>query len=301
MKAKIISVIVICLVSMSITACGNSSSNNSSSNNSSVHTSVTAKPSSNAGNAANTTSANTNNAVNTTSANGGNAANTTNVRNVANTTNATASVTKVATTNNKTVTKVTPTVSSAKSANNIVMSTYNEVLQNKIQFFSTDSKKTEYLNDFLTDKAIYDTTFKITHFAVLDMDGDNVTEVVLELSIGGEPQFYEVLHYMNGKVYGYLQVLRGLENLKVDGTFVGSSGALYNDWGKLKFTSSGDTMNIFASEQPASGNPNSQIQYTINNEKVTKQVFDEYINKQNAKSNAIWYVFNSAEVNTIVK
>ncbi len=51
------------------------------------------------------------------------------------------------------------------------------------------------------------------------MDGDKVREVVLELSVGNKPAFYEVLHYMDDTVYGYLIVYRGLEGLKEDGTF----------------------------------------------------------------------------------
>ena len=43
------------------------------------------------------------------------------------------------------------------------------------------------------------------------MDGDEVPEVVLELSVDNNPEFYEVLHYMDDTVYGYNITYRGLE------------------------------------------------------------------------------------------
>ena len=108
-------------------------------------------------------------------------------------------------------------------------------MQNKAEFFSTDNKKNVYLNDFLTNKEIYGTVFKVTHFTVLDMDGDKIPEVVLELTVGNYVEFYEVLHYMNDKVNGYIQVLRGFENLKTDGTVRYSNSAFNNGYRKLSF------------------------------------------------------------------
>ena len=68
------------------------------------------------------------------------------------------------------------------------------------------------------------------HFTVLDIDGDKIPEVVLELSIGNNPQDFEVLHYMNGAVYGYNIAYRGLMELKTDETFRYSNGASDTGW-----------------------------------------------------------------------
>lgn len=175
------------------------------------------------------------------------------------------------------------------SPDNPVLEAYKAVLQNKAEFFSTDNNKDLYLDDFLTNKEIYGTDFEITHFTVLDMDGDNVPEVVLELSVGGEPQFYEVLHYTNGKVNGYLIVYRGLEELKADGTFRFSNGAADYGWGNLRFESTPYTTDILAYSQSSQSDTGLTISYFINNGQVTKEAFDSFGNEQSGKEDAVWY------------
>lgn len=183
-------------------------------------------------------------------------------------------------------------------SNNSELEAYKAVLQNKANFFSTDNKKNLYLNDFLTNKEIYGTTFKVTHFTVLDMDGDKAPEVVLELSVGDEPEFYEVLHYINGIVYGYLIVYRGLEELKSDGTFHFSSGAADNGWGKLRFESSDFKTDILGYSKSSQGDVNLTISYFINNKPVTKESFDSFTNEQSRKKDAVWYEFSQNNIET---
>ncbi|WP_234124470.1 hypothetical protein [Clostridium hydrogenum] len=62
------------------------------------------------------------------------------------------------------------------------------------------------MNDFWVKEKNNGVIYKITHFALVPMDGDKIPEVVLELTVGNYPEFYEILHYTNGKVYGYNQV-----------------------------------------------------------------------------------------------
>ena len=176
-----------------------------------------------------------------------------------------------------------------------VLEAYKTVLQNKIEFFSTDSKKKLYLNNFLTNKEIYGTIFTVTHFTVLDMDGDKVPEVVLELSVGNEPQFYEVLHYMDDTVYGYLIVYRGLESLKADGTFNYSNGAADTGIGKLKFGSDAFKTDILGYSESSEGGI---ISYFINNKRVTKESFDSFINEQSEKKDAVWYEYSQQIIKT---
>ncbi|MFL0268812.1 hypothetical protein [Candidatus Clostridium radicumherbarum] len=183
------------------------------------------------------------------------------------------------------------------------VSTYNPilaVLQNKAEFFSTDNKKNLYLNDFLTNIEIYGTIFKVTHFTVLDMDSDNKPEVVLELSVGNEPQFYEILHYMNGIVYGYLIVYRGLEELKADGTFRFSNGAADNGWGKLSFEANAPKTDTLGYSKSSQGDANLTISYFINNKPVTKESFDSFANEQSGKKAAVWYEFSQKNIETIL-
>ncbi len=193
----------------------------------------------------------------------------------------------------------TPVVSTTPSSDNSpALAAYNAVLQNKAEFFSTDNKKKLYLNDFLTNKEIYETVFDVTHFTVLDMDGDNVPEVVLELSVGGNPQFYEVLHYMNGTVYGYLIVYRGLTELKADGTFLFSGGAADSGVGKLEFDSTAYTTDKLGYSQSSQDGTNMAITYFINNQSAAKEAFDSFMNEQSGKKGADWYEFSQTNIDT---
>lgn len=181
-------------------------------------------------------------------------------------------------------------------SNKSALEAYKAVLQNKSEFFSTDNKKKLYLYDFLTDKEIYRTVFRATHFTVLDMDGDNEPEVILELSVGDEPEFYEVLHYMNDTVYGYLIVYRGLEELKADGTFRYSNGAADNGFGKLKFQSDAFKTDILGYSKSSQGNTNLTITYFINNKQVAKEAFDSFANQQSGKKHAVWHEFSQSNI-----
>lgn len=183
-------------------------------------------------------------------------------------------------------------------SNNSVLEAYKTVLQNKAEFLSTDNKKNLYLNDFLTNKEIYGTIFKVTHFTVLDMDGDKVPEVVLELSVDDEPEFYEVLHYMNGVVCGYLIVNRGLEELKEDGAFRFSNGAADNGWGKLRFESNAFKTDILGYSKSSQGVTNLTISYFINNKPVTKESFDSFTNEQSGKKDVVWCEFSQKNIET---
>jgi hypothetical protein len=184
--------------------------------------------------------------------------------------------------------------------NSNAISAYKSVLENKAQFFSTDNKKNRYLNDFLANNGGYGTSLTVSNFTVLDMDGDGIPDVVLELSVGTDnPQFYEVLHYMNGEVYGYLQVYRGLESLKVDGTSVGSSGAYDNECGKLIFNTTGCDTNVLGYMKSNQSKSGITISYFINNKPVTKDEFNVFENEQNAKKDVTWNEFSQDNIENL--
>lgn len=177
-------------------------------------------------------------------------------------------------------------------ANASVSEAYRAVLQNQAAFFSTDNQKSLYWNDFLTNGEIYATTFQATRFTVLDMDGDGVPEVVIELSVGTEPQFYEVLHDTDGTVHGYLIVYRGLEALKADGTFSFSSGAADNGWGKLILGTNAYETDMLGYSQSSQGDAGLTISYFIGDKPATKKAFDSFAAEQSRKSDAAWQEFS---------
>ncbi|WP_353095616.1 hypothetical protein [Tissierella praeacuta] len=198
--------------------------------------------------------------------------------------------------NNSKDTDTSPSLDSksedTKTTNNSVLEAYKAVLLNNAEFFSVDNKKKLSLNDFLTNKEIYGTILKVTHFTVLDMDGDDVPEVILELAVDNNPEFYEVLHYMDDTVYGYNIVYRGLEGLKTDGTFQYSNGAADNGYGKLKFQSNAYETDILGYMESSQNNDDITISYFINNKSATKESYNSSIKEQDEKEDVVWYEFS---------
>lgn len=184
------------------------------------------------------------------------------------------------------------------SNDNPALDAYKAVLLDNAEFFSIDNDKNLSLNDFLTNKEIYGTILKVTHFTVMDMDGDGVPEVVLELAVDNNPEFYEILHYMDDTVYGYNIVYRGLEGLKADGTFQYSNGAADNGYGKLKFQSNGYETGILGNMQASQNNDNMTISYFINNESVTEESYNSFIKEQDEKKDVDWHEFSQKNVET---
>lgn len=185
------------------------------------------------------------------------------------------------------------TQASSENSKNSAMEAYKTVLQNKAEFFSTDNKKKVYLNDFLTNEEIYKTKFEVTNFTVLDMDGDKIPEVVLELTVQNNVQFYEVLHYMNNGVYGYIQVYRGLENLKADGTFNWSNSASNDGIGKLRFKP-----NACETDNLAYIDADKKDKYFIANKPVTEESYNSFIKEEDGKKGAVWYEFTQNNIDT---
>lgn len=188
--------------------------------------------------------------------------------------------------------KIESSKTQALSENNMnsAMEAYKPVLQNKAEFYSTDNKKKVYLNDFLTNEELFGTQFKVTNFTVLDMDGDKIPEVVLELK---KDDFYEVLHYMNGKVYGYIRSYRQLENIKIDGTFSWSNSAFNDGIGKLKFKPDAcETDNLGYLDADKTD------KYFVDNKPATEETYNSFLKEEEGKKDAVWYEFTQNNIET---
>jgi hypothetical protein len=174
------------------------------------------------------------------------------------------------------------------------MEAYKSVLQNKDSFFSTEGNKNIYLNEFLKEiSAEY--SFQVLHFTVLDMDGDKIPEVVLDISLDGKnySYFYEILHYMNGRVYGYNRPYRGLGNLKIDGTYLSSGGGGNNSYNKIIFLSNGYEYDVLGCSKFSTDHT---ILYFVNQELVTVEAFESFRKEQTEKKDAPWYEFSQKNI-----
>lgn len=122
------------------------------------------------------------------------------------------------------------------------MEAYRKVLQNEAEFYSTEEEKYDYLNGFTYFNGKNYDDLKETRYTAVDMDGDRIPEIVIELTFAStdekNPFGSEVLHYEDGEVYGYNFGYRSLQTLtlKMDGTFVYANEG--DEWGysKLKFS-----------------------------------------------------------------
>jgi hypothetical protein len=190
-----------------------------------------------------------------------------------------------------------PTISPivTKSEKYLAIEAYKIVLQKEGDFFSTEDNKKILLNDYLKEY-LPEEQIELTHFTIIDMDDDNTPEVVLELSVDGYPESYEILHYSNEQVYGYHFVYRGLEQLKTDGTFWASNGAADNECDKLDFQNSEYETITLAYSESSQDRKGMTISYYVNNQPVTKESFDSFIQKQDAKDNVVWYELSKSNI-----
>lgn len=186
----------------------------------------------------------------------------------------------------------------SKTNEEAAIEAYKLVLQNKAEYYSTDNKKDLYLKDFLANQELYKVNFEIANYAVLDMDGDNIPEVVLELTANGFPEFYEILHYTDGKIYGYIQVSRGLKQLKTDGTFLYSSGAFDNGYGKMIFNLDSFNTEILGYVKP-NQDSTAILSYLINNNPVSEAEYNSFKDTQTGKTDVDWYKFSQENISTI--
>ena len=82
--------------------------------------------------------------------------------------------------------------------------------------------------------------FQFQQFAIVDLTQNGIKDVVLQFSLAENNQAgFIILHDESGTIYSYTLVSRSMSDLKVDGTFIFSSGA--SDWGigSLILSSSG--------------------------------------------------------------
>ena len=74
---------------------------------------------------------------------------------------------------------------------NKAIEAYSDVLQGKSEFFLVDNNKQWWsFNDYIKDIGV------IFSFAIVDMDGDGIPELITDHSL--------VLHYKNNIIYGYM-------------------------------------------------------------------------------------------------
>ncbi|UKS26601.1 hypothetical protein LOZ80_34660 [Paenibacillus sp. HWE-109] len=179
----------------------------------------------------------------------------------------------------------------------IALESFKAVLQNTIKFISTDEKNNVFLNDLLTNGKVFDAIFKVKRFTLLDLDDDKIPEVVLELATGEYPQFYEILHYLDGSVYGYILGNRQFNSLKVDGTFGWAGSASNNGFGKLRFKKEASEIDDLGYRDSSfDGKATYTNKFIINDKPVTEESYESFRKKQDDKKDVEWYEFSQQNI-----
>lgn len=189
------------------------------------------------------------------------------------------------------------------AANPATLSAIKAVLQGNAGFFETGIKKTLDINQ-LNQAVSSDskTTAKATKFAVVDLDNDGTKEVILWLNVNGLDDYgSEVLRYQSGVVYGYNLTYREFMQLKADGTFTFSSGAMDSGFGTIKFTDQTCSVEkVTYSESSYDSSNNLTVSFFVDNKSATQDEFDTATKKQDEKPDAVWYDFTDDSIKTIL-
>ena len=180
------------------------------------------------------------------------------------------------------------------------MAAYKAVLQNTMKFYSTDDNKEYTLSEFDYWNAEDHIPLKVLRFTVITMRGDGIPKVVLELSSGFDGAF-EILHYENGKVYGFNHPYRGISGLTADGIYSGSSGVDDGGFYTASIVKDSYTQETLGySESGVDGT----ISYYIGKSNVTKTRYDAFLEKMLAHTRenpAVWHDLADADIASVLK
>ena len=178
---------------------------------------------------------------------------------------------------------------------------YKAVLQGDATFFSVDAGETLSIGELA--KAVGDmpdgTNVTATGFTALDLDGDGMREVILQLA---DHYGSIVLRYGDDSiVYGYTLYYRAFMGIKTDGTASFSSGAAENGFGTLQFVENACSLvsTTYSTASYDSGN-NLHVAYTVDNKPATEAEFLSAIDAQNKKEDAVWYAFTPENIETVI-
>lgn len=180
-----------------------------------------------------------------------------------------------------------PTLLSQSTGTESYLYVYQDILDNNILMYDTDTDKKMYLCDYLND-----TELSISKYSIIDLNGDNNPEMVVWLSRGtlscatNENWSFLILRNFDDLVYAYELAYRTFFELKNDGTFMYSSSAQDYGVGKIDFINA--TYAIYKMAYSESVDSTQKTSYYIDDRSVSKEELEAYITKQNEKNSVAW-------------
>ena len=155
----------------------------------------------------------------------------------------------------------------------------------------------------LTEDARMPDAWKPVRFTLLDMDHDGLCEVIIELT---EWEAFVVLTWeaMTDAVYGGEFTYRGMLDLKDDGTFTFSSGAMDNGVAELSFLSGGtDELQMgYLPLAECRSEEDGSVSFWLDGgaERTDEAGYQAYIAQQSAKLDALWYDYTEDNIRLLL-
>ncbi len=191
-----------------------------------------------------------------------------------------------------------------------VMKAYKSVLQGRSNFIPGFSNESEQNDDWTKE---IQPGWEQTKFAILDLDGDGLPEVVTAVTVAVDGSIsdgdYAVLHYQDGRVYAYGFSNRQLGQLRIDGSFTWSGSAGY--WGISTISFVEDekegtpyTYNDYAYLESFYDNgtaasdeePRSYTTYVVNHQETTEEEFNKAFAAWENKPEVTWYALSDENI-----
>ena len=154
-------------------------------------------------------------------------------------------------------------------------------------YFEVLEGKRNYISE-LNTQVTFDASSKSIKYAILDMDEDEKDEMVIQI----DEEDYLILNLEDDVVYGFEVVLRGLLNLKTDGSYMASGGAASNGILKSSFSKNKRIETVLAQSDINEANP-----YMINNKVVTESEVNKYFEEFNKKENVAFTTYEKGSTN----
>lgn len=171
---------------------------------------------------------------------------------------------------------------------------FRAVLEGKATFYSTDIGRNVDMAHIGEVLGVSFADNLPARFALVDLDGDGVEELVLDYVNLGNGGTVELFHWMDGEVLGYYKVGRGFGNPKTDGAYTGSDGASTGYLLRiLSFDRNGFEEEITAFYDDYYGT--FELRGRPSTEREVMALFDQ----QSAKEDVAWHDLNDANIEAV--
>ena len=182
---------------------------------------------------------------------------------------------------------------------------YKSVLLGESHFRNRSGLINESLNISEINQVVSEddwVTARVLKFAVIDLDGDEEEEVVLWIQANSDLDWgFEILHYLDGEIYGYPIWYRSFMDLKTDGTFSTSYSAADRGVGRMTFSETGYSISEAYTYTTFLGDGEYTVEYFVDNEPCSMDDYFDVVEGQAQKADVEWYDFSEDNINAVFK